>query len=212
MFQEDGGIIPDGRKMNRIEEFVRQRKSGDIEGQQMRITVRYMKERRKKRWEREYNWLEQDLDRLIDSCEVNPEDLQDFSLPLVLVGSDVASLYPNLDAEKVAELVYNAVLKSEIKWSNIDYFEAARYLALNWSEEQCRSSKLRRILPTRRGKTGTRPGVRGSEWKFRPDINLTEAEKKELIARVVEVAVAMMFQTHVYGFGGNTIGRPQAGQ
>ena len=87
-------------------------------------------------------------------------------------------------------------------------------MALNWSEEQCRSSKLRRILPTRRGKTGTRPGVRGTgpsgptrgnqeQWKFRPDINLTGAEKKELIARVVEVAVAMLFQTHVYGFGGN---------
>ena len=54
------------------------------------------------------------MDRLIDSCEVNPEDLQDFSLPMVLVGSDVASLYPNLDAEKVATLVYNAVMKSDI--------------------------------------------------------------------------------------------------
>ena len=27
----------------------------------------------------------------------------------------------------------------------------SRYVALNWSEERCRKSSLRRILPTRRG-------------------------------------------------------------
>ena len=116
-----------------------------------------MKERRRKRWERKFDWLENDLDRLIDSCDANPEDLQDFSLPMVLVGSDVASLYPSLDAEKVAEIVYNAVLKSDIKWTNIDYVEATRYIALNWSEEKCNRSKLRRVLPVRRSNHGTRP-------------------------------------------------------
>jgi hypothetical protein len=54
----------------------------------------------------------------------NPEDLH--GLPVVLVGTDVASLYPILDAEKVSEIVYNAVLKSDLMWTNIDYVEATR--------------------------------------------------------------------------------------
>jgi hypothetical protein len=118
-----------------------------------------MKEKRRKRWERKFDWLENDLDRLIDSYVANPEDLQDYGLPKVLVGSDVASLYPSLDAEKVAEIVYQAVLKSEIKWTNIDYVEATQYIALNWSEEISSRSKLRRELPVRRSNRGTRPGV-----------------------------------------------------
>ena len=128
--------VPDGWKpRNRIEDFVKKKKSGEIPGQKMKITVKYMKERRRRKWERDFKWLEKDLDRLIESTEANPEDLQDFSLPMVLIGSDVASLYPSLDAVKVAELVYQAVLKSDIKWSNIDYIEAIRYIAMNWTEE-----------------------------------------------------------------------------
>ena len=69
---------------------------------------------------------------------------------MVLLGSDIASLYPSLDAEKVAEILYNAGLKSDIKWTYIDYVEATRYIALNWSEEKCNRSKLRRVLPVRR--------------------------------------------------------------
>ena len=65
--------IPGGRKPNRIEDFIQRKKSGEITGQKMRITVKCMKERRRRKWERNYNWLERDLDRLIDldSVEAN---------------------------------------------------------------------------------------------------------------------------------------------
>ena len=75
--------------------------------------------------------------------------------------------------------------------------EAVRYIALNWTEEQCRGSKLRRILPRRKGKRGTRPGIRGNgprgpgrgdqeQWIF-PPVKLGEEEKLELIATVIEI-------------------------
>ena len=205
--------VPEGRVPNRIEEFLESKGKGELKGQKMKITIKFMKEKRRRKWERDFQWLESDLDRLIDSVEANPEDLHNFSLPMVLIGSDVASLYPSLDAAKVAELVYEAVMRSELKWTNLDYVEATRYLAMNWSEEQCNRSKLRRVLPTRRSKQGTRPGVRGTGpqgpdrgdqdmWKWRPNINLRGAEKKEIVARVVQVAVEVMFRTHVYTFGG----------
>ena len=60
----------------------------------------------------------------------------------------------------MAERVKQAVMQSDISWENIDYLEGARYIALNWTEEQCRWSSLKKILPWRRSRRGTRPGSR----------------------------------------------------
>ena len=103
-----------------------------------------------------------DLDRRYKGTEVLHEDLQDQTIPMVVVGSDVISLYPNLDIRKVGGAVKEAVIKTDVKWEEIDYLEGARYVALNWSEEQCRASKLGRILLRRRKSGGTRPGLRGA--------------------------------------------------
>ena len=40
---------------------------------------------------------------MISSKEALKEDLQDFSIPIVMIGGDVVSLYPNLDVNRVAE-------------------------------------------------------------------------------------------------------------
>lgn len=129
--------------------------------QKVRTTVKFMEERRKRKWIRDFGWVEGDMERMISSVDALPEDIQDYSIPFVIIGSDVESLYPSLDIDKVAKLVYEAILKSEMKWENIDFMEACRYIALNWSEEQCIKSSLRKVLPTRRGRTGVKPGVRG---------------------------------------------------
>ena len=55
-------------------------------------------ERRRNRWKRKMNW-EDNTTKIISIGEANPEDVQDFSSPMVLIGSDVAALYPNLDVE-----------------------------------------------------------------------------------------------------------------
>ena len=90
--------------------------------------------------------------------------------------------------------------------------ECSRYVALNWNLEQCRNSKLRRILPRRRGKTGTRPGLKGvgprgkergdtEQWVF-PHVKLEDWEKLELIAVVVELVTTALFNTHFFSFDG----------
>ena len=99
-----------------------------------------------------------------------------------------------------------------MEWDNIDWLEFSRYIALNWSLEQCRKSKLRRILPTRRKTGGSRPGIKGvgprgrergdtEQWIF-PQVNLEDHEKKELIAVVVEIVTQALFNKHYYTFGG----------
>ena len=177
-----------------------------------RVTSDVLKGLRDRKWKHSKGWDERDLDRKFYSYEVLPELLQDFETEMVLVGSDVVSLYPNLEVEKVVGSIREAVLKSNIKWEEVDYREGVRYLALNWDLEQCKRSNLRRVLPIRRGKRGTRPGLKGAgprgklkgdqeQWEFR-DIILQEWEKKQIIAEVVSLATRAMFRNHFYKFGG----------
>ena len=99
-----------------------------------------------------------------------------------------------------------AVLRSPVTWQDVDYLEAARYIALNWDEETCIKSNLRKVLPRRRGTTGTRPGIRGTgprgrvrgdqeQWIF-PRVTLDEDTKRELIATVVQIVTENLFKKH----------------
>ena len=125
-------------------------------------TANFMRRLRRDNWERSIKWRGDEDNRVLRSTEVLHEDLQDQSVPMVAVGSDVISLYPNLDINKVVEAVEVAILESTIQWEEVDYLEASRYVALNWTKEQCAASPLGRILPTRRYTGGSRPGLRGS--------------------------------------------------
>ena len=121
-----------------------------------RVTSNFMRMKRRLQWEIEHDWEEEDLERKIESTEALEEDLQDFEKPMVIIGGDVVSLYPNLDIQKIVEKLDLIIKESGIKWSNVDMMEGARYLALNWTREQVRTSSLRRIIPWRRHRTSNR--------------------------------------------------------
>ena len=83
-----------------------------------------------------------------------------------------------------------------------DRLEAVRYIALNWDEVKCKTSLLRRVLPVRRKKRGSRPGITGTgpsgpgrgdteQWVF-PKVRLTGKERKTIIATVVEIMTEAM--------------------
>ena len=186
-----------------------------------RVSSRYMKEYRRRKWEKIHGWREEDLDRKIDSLEARPEQLQNFEEKMVIIGSDVVALYPNLDIRRVVKNVKEAVRMSGTTWREIDYLEGARYLALNWSAEECRRSKLSRILPRRRKKGGSRPTVRGQgpkgkergdqeQWTF-PKIVLEDWEKEEIVSEVISLATAAMFRNHYYSFGGKVFHQESGG-
>ena len=87
----------------------------------MKMTRKCMIERRRNRLDRSINWLDGEVDRLIDIKNANPEDIQNFEVPMVIVGCDVASLYPNLKTKQAAKLVYTAIIETDMKWEQIDY-------------------------------------------------------------------------------------------
>ena len=182
----------------------------DEEGRVL-VTQGCMMKMRRHNWEMRVGWCTQDLDRKFTSEEVLSEDIQDYTSPMVVLGSDVVNLYPSLDITKVVKGVRDAVLDTKIKWGELDYLEAARYVALNWPEDKCRKSELGRILPKRRYTGGTRPGLTGvgprgaergdqEQWVF-PHVRLTRREKRLLVATVLEIATQAMFTHHYYGFG-----------
>ena len=125
-------------------------------------TTSFMRGLRRDQWETKVGWRGDMDDRILASTEVLHEDLQDQTVPMVAIGSDVVNLYPNLDIVKVVEAVQQAIMESPVQFEDVDFLEASRYIALNWTADQCKASPLGRILPTRRKSGGTRPGLRGA--------------------------------------------------
>ena len=87
-------------------------------------------------------------------------------------------------------------METYLEFDKVDYKEAVRYIALNWSAQECRLSELRRVLPVRNKTGGTRPGMTGEgplgpdsgdhldQWKFR-NVTLTKLLKKKILATVI---------------------------
>ena len=141
--------------------------------------------------------------------------------PAVIIGADVVNHYPQLRVEASALAAKKAILLTDVKFNNINYKEAARYLALEMSDTEISLSGLRHVLPVRRSNKGTKPLVYGplamgndtendSQWRF-PKIKLTEKDKRLLLATVIQMVVKTIFQTHVYQFGGKVYHQKQGG-
>ena len=140
--------------------------------------------------------------KLTDARDVDNAMVQD-DLKLIVVGAD---MYPSLTDVEVANLCYQAIMKSRIQFNNINYRKALLYLAINMHKTDQRTSPLWRVMPRRTSGGGVRPGVTASpdkeqHWYF-PPMNLTEMEKRMVVAMVVKVGVLLMMNTHVYSWDG----------
>ena len=65
---------------------------GISEDGRIMLTMGAMQKLRRKEWEHKVGWDVDDLDREYGGTDVLPEDLQDYSQPMVLLGTDVKSL------------------------------------------------------------------------------------------------------------------------
>ena len=53
------------------------------------------------------------MDRKLSSKDARPEQIQEYEKRMVIIGSDVVQLYPNLEVDKVVQRVKEAVVESE---------------------------------------------------------------------------------------------------
>ena len=163
----------------------------------------------------------EDVDKTWEPQEVLSEDIQDFERNMVVIGSDVEALYPSLDIEDCTRIIEEEVERTKIKWEDLDYVEGTRLIVLNRSALYCRGHQLSRVLPVRRKRTGVRPGVTGKgplgpergdteQWVW-PRVKLTEEERTMVIAEVVKILAEVMFQNHLYTFGGQVYRQKRGG-
>ena len=55
-----------------------------------------------------------------------------------MTGANVEALHPSLEAVEVAEIVYKAMLETKVKFDNVEWLEACKYIALTSTEQECR--------------------------------------------------------------------------
>ena len=144
---------------------------------------------------------------VIHAKDVDNTLIQDI-LQVVVIGADVEALFPNLADIEVANICFEAVLKSKIVFKNINYRKALLYIAINMNKTDQRTSLLWRVLPRRTSRGGVRPGVTSypnneEHWYF-PGAELTLNEKRLIIATVVKIGVLIMMNTHVYTWNGES--------
>ena len=187
-------------KNNRTKPRTRHIKENDFED----LEVREIKRRE----------CSQRMDRgVLRSDAVNNRLVQNKGQRMQVIGADVEALYPSLSTVEVAEIVYDAVMSTEIKFDGINWTEACKYIALTSTEQECRLGPLKRVLPIRRSVNGTRPGITGEDplskdsgsqeqWEFKNlgSNGLTKKEKRLVMAKVLKTAVLAIFRTHTYSF------------
>ena len=95
-----------------------------------------------------------------------------------------------------------------MEFDGVDYVWALKYIAMNLTKEEAPRSKLWRLLPVRRSKTGRRPGINSMEeeekntkWAFRR-LEFSEEEKRQILGEVIYHAVKTVFKNNMYQFQG----------
>ena len=131
---------------------------------------------------------------------------------MILLGSDVKSLFPSMSAQMTGKCVREQFEKSPIDWQQVDWKLVTLYVKLNenfWKESEL--SEVRKYLPVKvdTGKGGRPPsiGTIGLENKFRWPSSmeiLNTKVKKKLMALAMERAVVFFFLNFTYTFAGET--------
>jgi hypothetical protein len=93
---------------------------------------------------------------ILRSDNLNNNLIQDKGNRIQVIGADV-------EAVEVAEIVYTAMMETKVKFDNVEWLEACKYIALTSTEQECRLGPLKRVLPQRRKVNGTRPGITGED-------------------------------------------------
>ena len=166
------------------------------ENQEIKNAILVQKKSLPKTWRGEKLSYARDVDNKLVQDEVE----------MVIVGADVEALYPSLTDLEVAQICYDAIMNSKIKFENVNYRKARMYIASSLSKSEQRISKLYRVLPRRTAKGGVRPGCtadpeKEENWIF-PAATPTELDERMIVATVVQIGVLAQMNTHVYTFDG----------
>ena len=167
--------------------------------------------------DREMSRLEEELDslelekRITQDCEECGPPIGMEMGKMCLLGLDVVALFPSMSSRKTGEIVRKRLMKSKLSFSGFDWRRGAAYVVIN-KHLTSNIGSLWKVLPYRKKVGGTQPGMTSQgmmgkeeeiekQWAFKSK-RISEEQKKEIVARVVEIAIRIVFENFCYDFGG----------
>ena len=138
----------------------------------------------------------------------------DWERELVVFGNDVVALFPSMTSANTGRIIRRQMQKSSMKIEGLDFQHVILYVMLNRHMTGDLGS-LRRLFPWKRGASGVEPGMKNKNinsknhddilktWQF-PEKEPTEAEKRELVARLGEIGLRAVFENFMYTFAGES--------
>ena len=140
----------------------------------------------------------------------------------MVIGSDVVALFPSIKSKSTGLIVRKRVEKSTLKFPGFKYRQGARYIVMN-EKYTGDLQGLRSILPRRRKRQGSAPGMTGKavndraeeddgehQWVY-PNREPTHKQKRMIISRCCEIGVRMVFENFTYKFGGQAYKQSEGG-
>ena len=141
---------------------------------------------------------------------------------LHIIGFDAVALYPSMKARETAKVCREEVIEilneGEMKVEGLDMNKVTLYIRMN-KHLTGDLKELWRYIPFRKKVGGVEPGMsskgvkedtENEQWCW-PKAEITEKVRIELIGRMVEIGVRVMFGNLVYSFGGENYLQTEGG-
>ena len=124
-----------------------------------------------------------------------------------------------MEIKKCAQICTDRVMKSPLKFEDMDYHWATVYLALNMSRDQIIREDMGMLVPRRRANQGKDPTVLTLEtdekidrWEWAIPVDSFNAhDKKRIMARTVQVMTETTFSTHHYKWNSKVFKQEKGG-
>ena len=135
-----------------------------------------------------------------------------------VIGNDVVALYPSITSENTGKIIRERIERTRLEFEGFDWKKGAAYVAMN-THLTSDIEEIKHLLPVRKGNKNKELKMSAITNTWEPETkfeynqeNMNKKEIKQIIARVVEVAVRMLFENHVYRFAGKCTSRKKGAQ
>ena len=156
------------------------------------------------------NWIccgQEIQDQLERSCEACGPGITNWDAEFSIVGSDVKALYPSIQSESSGKIIRKRIEKTKLEFEGFSVEKALAYIAMN-PELTTDLDEIAHILPSRKSGKTTKLKISAIKQDWDPkdkfefkQVDLSQQDKKNIVARVVEIATRALFQNHGYKFG-----------
>jgi hypothetical protein len=160
-------------------------------------------------------------------ANMSPEEAKDI-VDLETLSWDVEALYPECKKRESSEIIEKAIKESDVIFSDVNWEEAGRYVAINCTDDEIEQSNLDELVPKRTTNKGRKPkmvyldteeaerkGPDGKKVKVPKWENVREPrdenERRLLMAKVMKIAVLVLMGNHVYRFNGKVYNQEDGG-